>query len=268
MMMSSLLTRLLYDKRWFIVGWAIAVSAIAVFTVSFFSSFVQTSSFSEIMNDVPSQFQGLIGNPDSFRHLPDYIAVQVYSIRIPVFIMIMALILAQSLSISLEDKGLMRMITSTPMSRVRIMIETWLAGIIIMALIIALAAVSGYLAAFMVDSSVAVHELLLRLNIMLWLYSVAAFTIPLAVGFATGNRSVTLITGLSITIGGFLFSTFSVSVDWLRRWEYFSLTHYYDAQTLLEGAFSPSDIWVLVLLTLLSLAFAILFFRRRDILSN
>lgn len=264
MMMRSLLLKTIYDKRWFIVGWAAAIGLMAAFVVAFFPSFKEGDTFRELTSAIPEQMKGLVGDIDSFRFLPNYLAVQLYDIRMPLFVMILALVLATGLSVTQEEKGHVRTILGMPLSRTRVLLETWLAGIIIIALIIALTTALVYGSVLLINEAPP-HELILRLNLMLWFYAVAAFSIPFAAGYATGQRSVTLAVGLIVTIGGFLFSTFAAQVDWLRTWETLSLMHYYDTSALLEGRFNGSDLWFLGLLTVVSLLLAAVFFRRRDV---
>jgi ABC-2 type transport system permease protein len=103
------------------------------------------------------------------------------------------------------------------------------------------------------------------LALLSWLFGVVAFSIPYAVGAATGKRGVTMTIGLIITFGSFLLSTFAKSVDWLTAWDKLSLLHYYDTHSLVLGSFNRADLWLLSLLMLLVLLIATLVFRHRDI---
>lgn len=262
-MMSSYLTRLLYEKRWFTLGWSLAFGAMVFLVVLFFPS-IRDSDFTQLTANVPEQMKGLIGDVDSFRLLPNYLAAQLYDIRVPLFMMILSLVLALSLSVGLEEKGALRTSLTSTLSRGRLMLETWLAGLTIIAIVSLAVASLTYLGVQLIGEP-SPHELIWRLTLLSWLYGAAAFSLPLAVGLASGSRSWTLSIGLIVTVGGFILSTFAVSVDWLQDIEVASLLHYYDTAALLAGGFNSTDLMTLSGLSLASMLLAYLLFARRDL---
>lgn len=262
-MMASLYLRTLFDKRWFIVGWSAALGAMVALIAAFFPSFSGSGAYQDLLSNMPEQLKGFIGDPDSFTKLPNYIATQLYDIRVPMFTMIMSLVLAQGLSVGIEEKGLLRTTLATPLSRGRILFETWLAGATVIGLVSLVTAGATYVGIMSINETLP-HELIWRLGALSCLSGIAAFSLPLAVGFATGKRALTLTFGLIVTVGSFIISSFAMAVDWLKDIEAASLLYYYDTNALLEGSFNSRDIWVLSGLTLASLVAAWLAFRHRD----
>lgn len=262
-MMTGYLSRTLYEKRWFLLGWSVVIAAMVFLVVLLFPA-MRDSDIGQLAATAPEQMRGLFGDLESFRQLPNFIATQLYDIRIPLFMMILSLVLALGLSVSLEEKGSLRTSLITPLSRTRLMAETWLAGSLIIGLVSLISAGATYLGVALIGEPTP-HELIWRLALLSWLYGVAAFSIPLAVGFATGSRAWTLSIGLLVTVGGFILSSFAATIAWLQDWELLSLLHYYDTAALLEGSYRLSDIWILSLLSLVPLLLAGLLFRRRDL---
>lgn len=263
-MMRTLLSKTLYDKRWFTVGWSLVLLCTVVLTVAFYPSFTQGNTFEELSKTVPEQLKGFIGDSASFHSLTGYIAEQLYNIRIPLMLMIMALILAQGLSVASEERGTLRTLSSLPMSRTRMLWEQWAAGAIIFGVVSLIAVISLWIGGLTINESIP-FDFMWRIFALSWLFGVTAFSIMYAVGIASGSRGLTMIVGLIVTMGGFLLTTFGSSVDWLKNWEMLSLMHYSDTHSIIQGSLDSGNLWLLGLITLLSLLIATTIFRHRDI---
>lgn len=264
MIMSSLLTRTLYEKRWFIAGWALVFAVMTALVLMFYPSFSQGPGIDELVKTMPQQLRGLIGNPDQYKSIDGFIALQIYDIRMPLLIMIMGLVLAVGLTVREEENGELRTLTAQAMSRSRILIEKWLAGSLII-VILNLVAVAGTYVGVMALGETIPHELIWRLMFLSSLFGIVAFSIPFSIGLATGRRAPTMFIGLIVTMGSFLLTTFAKAVDWLKDWEVLSLLGYYDTGALREGTFNRLDVTILIIIGLVSLALVLVAFRRRDI---
>jgi len=263
-MMRTLLSKTLYDKRWFILGWSLILVFTIGFTVAFYPSFTEGGTFEQLSKTVPSQLQGFIGDEQSFGTIQGYIAEQLYNFRVPIMVMIMALILAQGLTVSEEERGTLRTLASLPLSRTRILWERWIAGVIIFAIVTLLGVLTAWLSSLGVNESLS-FDFLWQTTALSWLFGIAAFSLMYAVGTATGSRAVTMTAGLIIIMGGFILTTFGASVDWLKDWQILSLMHYANTDSILKGSLDRLNVWILLLLSALSMLIATILFRRRDI---
>ena len=263
-MMHSLLTRTLYEKRWFTVGWSIVFGIMSTLVLMFYPSFSDDGGFAEVAKTMPSQLQGLIGDPDIFSTIEGFIALQVYDVRMSLLLIIAMLILATSLTVREEESGDLRTILSVKMSRTRLIAEKFIAATVII-LILNLAAVAGIYVGLVSLSESMPHELLWKLFGLSWLFGITAFTIPFSVALVTGKRAVTMFVGLFVAIGSYILTTFARSVDWLKDWEPLSLMHYYDTGSIRHGSFDSVDAVVLSLIVIVALIVSTAFFRTRDI---
>ena len=100
LMMKSILLRTLYDKRWFLVGWSTALSLMSILMIAMYPSLHE--GMRSIAASMPEALQGLVGDLSLFAHLDTYLSSQLYDIRIPLFLMIMSVVLAQSISVGSE----------------------------------------------------------------------------------------------------------------------------------------------------------------------
>lgn len=263
-MMRTLITKTLYDKRWFTLGWAAVMFFMVFLVMSFFPSFSQSGTFDKLAESVPDALKVFLGDPESFHTIKGYLATQLYDIRVPLLLMIMALVLAQGLAGSEEEKGSLRTLLTTPLSRSRIVWERWLAGVIICAVMIATTVIGAYVGAAVIGEPVP-SDMIWRLAVLSWLFAVAAFSITYAAGTATGKRGLMMTVGLTVTFGSFIISSFTKSVEWLEPFKYASLLNYYDTNSIRDGAFNIADIWLLLALIAIFMLVAQLLFRRRDV---
>lgn len=263
-MMQTLITRTLYEKRWFITGWSVVFGVISTLVLMFYPSFSDNGGFAEVAKTMPSQLRGLIGDPDIFSTIEGFIALQVYDVRMSLLLIISMLVLATSLTIREEESGDLRTMTMTKLSRTRVVFEKFAAAVVIV-LVLNLAAIAGIYIGLVSLSETMPHELLWKLFALSCLFGVTAFTIPFSIALATGKRAITMFVGLFVAIGSYILTTFARSVDWLKDWEQLSLMHYYDTGSIRHGAFDSLDAIVLGFIITVTLIVATALFRSRDI---
>jgi ABC-2 type transport system permease protein len=263
-MMRSLITRTLYEKRWFIVGWGITFAITTGLVLMFYPSFSQGGGFDEVATTLPDELKGFIGDPNTFKTLDGFIASQLYDIRMPLILMIMTLVLASSLTLREEENGDTRTLLSTHLSRTRLVLDKFVsAGIIVV--IVNLFAVAGtYVGAVALGENLP-HLLIWQLFTLSTLFGIASFSIPFGIASATNKRGLTMFVGLLVAIGSYILTTFARAVDWLKDWDRLSLMHYYHTDAIRQGSFDRSDLWVLLSITMVMVLFAIIMFRRRDV---
>jgi ABC-2 type transport system permease protein len=232
--------------------------------VIFYPSFSTSFQFDELTKQMPSALQGLIGNVDNFKTLHGYISDQLFNIRIPLIMLIMAIVLGLGLSISDEESGRMRTILIAPISRTNVLFSKLLASVVIVGIVALATVISLYLGIFVIHES-APHVLIWQLFGLSWLFGSVAVSIVLGIGLASGERAPTTGISLLLTIGSFILATFGVAVQWLEPYTKFSLLHYYDATGLSSNTFKPIDLLVLIGVGIFITLIAVMRFSRRDI---
>lgn len=262
--MKWLLTRTLYEKRWFVVGWSLVYGVMSALILMFYPSFNQGGGFEQVARTLPEQLQGFIGDPSAFSSLEGFITAQVYDVRMSLFLIIMTIVLALGLTVREEEDGDLRTLLSGPLGRTRVVAEKLTAAVLIISLLNLVATVGIYIGIAALGE-VAPHALLWQLYGLSVFFGIAAFSIPYAIGIATGSRALTMAISLTVAIGGYLLTTFARAVDWLEPWEPFSLIFYYDTAGVRQGDVSAVTFWVLGLVILASLMVGLSAFRRRDI---
>jgi ABC-2 type transport system permease protein len=262
--MYNLFTKTLYDKRAFIIGWSLGMIFLGFLMMSFYPAFHEDTGLDQLVKNLPSAFQGLIGNLNDLKELPGYIGSQLFDVRIPIFVSMIAIILSVGLTVSEEEKGQLRMLLAMPLSRPHILFSKWLA-IAVISLITTLAVIVGMLLGLLaIHESLAV-DVIVRLGLMTWLLTVCLATVVFSIGIASGRRSLTMALGVLVAVGSFILTTFAKSVDWLEPYEVVSILHYFPAVTIAKSEIALTDVAVYGGIIFVSLLFSTLLFRRRDV---
>jgi len=261
--MLNLFFKTLRDKRFFILGWSLGLLFLGFVMVSFFPSF-SGGQIDELLGSMPPALQGLVGNLQDWQNLPGYIGSQVFDIRLPIFISILSILLAISLTVGEEDKGQLRTLVSLPISRRRVVLGKWLA-IVALCFVASLATAVGVEIGLLVINESLAQSVLLRLGFFTWLLVTALATLIFAVGLASGKRSLTTGVAIIFAIGSFLLSTFAPAVDWLQDYEFLSFFHYFPAVDIANGIVEWQNAAFYGGVVVVSLIVALIFFPKRDI---
>ena len=261
--MFAVMLKTLRDKRFFILGWSVGLGFLGFAMTAFYPSF-NGGQIDELLGSLPPALEGLVGNLQDWRSLPGYVGSQIFDIRLPIFISILSILLAVSITVGEEDKGQLRTLTALPISRRRIVTGKWLA-IVLLCLAASTAPLIGVQAGLLTINETLDPLVLVRLGFFTWLLVTALATAIFAIGLTTGSRALTTGVGIILAIGSFLLSTFAQAVDWLKDYEWLSLFHYFPATDIAKGTIDWSNTIFYVVVLLVALFAAYLFFPRRDI---
>ena len=261
---NSLFLKTLYDKRWFVVGWSLGLGFLGFVMMTFYPAFNDTNGLDELLKNIPPALQGLVGDLANLKTISGYLGGQLFEVRMTIIVSIMAIILALGLTASEEDKGELRTLLTTPLSRIRIVVEKFLALALILLVCVASVIIGIYLGVWSIGE-VADLDVILQLVGASWLFAVAVGSIVFGIGLASGKRGLTVAIGTGIVVGSFLLSTFAKAVDWLEPYTPLAITHYFPAETIALEGIQWMDMAVLVGITLAMLSVALICFRSRDV---
>jgi ABC-2 type transport system permease protein len=165
-----------------------------------------------------------------------------------------------------RQRGTLEVVLARPLSR-RTLYWTLLAG----ALLFVAVAVTATIVGVLVGSAIAgvTGELTADRLPLLWLNGVLLFGAIAAIGLAASVSFDRLSPALGITVGlvvvmYFLevLGTFWPDAQFLQP---YSLFHYYDPKSILEGSARAGDLGVLAVVALMAVAWAVVVFPRRDL---
>lgn len=262
-MFRNIFLKTLYDRRWFVVGWGAGVMAMFAFTAAFFPTF-RDSGLGEVMKAVPPALQSLMGDLANYMTFEGYIGSAVFGLRAQMILVPLALILGILLGVSDEGTGRLHQLLAQPLSRRRIVLSKYFAGIVITGIISLLSIVSVGLVAPFVGEQVP-YDLLGKIGLMTFLFTSAVFALTYGLGKAFGRRSLAVAIPIVWTIGSMLVDAFSSQADWMKNIEHLSLLRYYQTSSLSGNPIDPWHVAILLGVILIPLVIALILFPRRDI---
>ena len=262
-MFRSVFLKTLFDRRWFMFGWSLGVMAMLGFTAAFFPTF-RDSGLDEIMKTIPPALKSMLGEMSEYGNFPGYVASAVYGLRAQMLFIPLAIILGYSLGVSDEANGRLYQLLAQPISRRRVLLEKYAAGLVVMAVIITLCALAVGTVAVVLNESVPT-ELLAKISAMTMLFSTAIYTLTYGLGKAFGRKSVALFVPLVWVMFSVLSDAFSSQVDWMKNADYLSVLRYYNTGDLLHDPIDMMNVAALGGASLLVILVALIAFPARDL---
>lgn len=262
-MLRNIFTKTIYEKRWMMLFWSIGVVVMAVLMMAFYHSF-SNGGFTEALESLPKSFQGLIGDIASLKTVAGYVSQQVFALRIPLLTLIMGIILFSGLLAGDESDGTLQTMLAQPVSRFRLYVEKYLAGLVV-SLVICSAAILGVTLGLLFIHERMSFVRLVQAVIDVWLLTVLFGTFGFALGAITGKKGLAGSVAGLVTFSTYLITSFVNNVSWLESVEKFSPFHYYNHPATAQYGLQGHNVLVMVSVCAVLLTMSVIVFLRRDI---
>jgi ABC-2 type transport system permease protein len=163
------------------------------------------------------------------------------------------------------EKGTMEILLSRPVSRLRIFLERYLAGVFMMIVFLIFSIFSVIPFAEIYDVSY-VLENYFSVALICLLFSLAIFSLAMMFSVMFSERGkVYMVTGFILVLMYFLKIIASLKETW-EDLKYLSFFHYFDAEkALVQNEIDRTAISVFLVVFTVSLGVGIIWFRKRDI---
>ena len=260
--------RLVRDRRWSTLWWALGFVGLTFFTVALYPSIKDQPSIEELLADMPDAFKSAIGYQQSvpLSSPAGYLHARLFSTLVPLLAVVFGIGAGARAIGGSEEAGTLELLLANPVTRSRVLLERYLATFALLAgqlavLPVALlilgppfGALEGVPAANLLGACVAVFALGL-------LHGSLAF----ALGAATGRRGVAVALATTVTVAGYLVETVLGAVGDLGPARQLSPWHWYlEHNMLAEGATLAAVALPLAVTAVLVVASGVLF-QRRDL---
>ncbi len=255
--MRSLFSKIVYQKRFVVLGWFIGFFAIMLLTVSFYPSF---SELAKSFNNLPEAMRKLIGDALSFQTVGGYIRQQVFALRMPLLMIILSIALFHGLTTGDEQKGLTETHLTLPLSRARLLTEKALAGVVAL-LLASLGAVVGIQVSLLL-----IHESYSILNVLrdlvnCLLLSMTFGMLSFMFGSITAKRGLSLGVASGVAFTSYLINSMAPSVSALSFADKLTPFHFYVTNSPLEA----KNVLILVAISAVLFLIGMTGFSRRDL---
>jgi ABC-2 type transport system permease protein len=260
--------RLLRDRRWSTLSWALGFVGLVLFTVALYPSIKGQPSFDELLADLPDAFRSAIGYDAAvpLSSPAGYLQARLFSTLAPLLAVVFAIGGGARAIGGSEEAGTLELLLANPVTRSRVLLERYLATFGLLAGLIAVfclalvvlgppfGALEGVPTGNLIGACAAVFALGL-------LHGSLAFT----VGAATGRHGPAVALATTVAVAGYLIETVLSAAGDLGTLRQFSPWHWYlDRNLLAEGA-APAAVLLPVAVSVALLAAGWVAFRQRDL---
>jgi ABC-2 type transport system permease protein len=258
-MMQTTFTKVLYQKRKMMLWWSAGIMAMTIFTIAFFPTF-RDSDISQAFSQMPAAVQRLAGDVDAYRTIGGYVRQQIFSLRIPILTIILAIALFTGLSATDERSGRTEAQLTLPVGRLRLMLEKMAAGLVVLAVACVSIIVAVEVGTRLVGESYSLASAF-KASFACFLLSSAIGLVAYMIGCVSGKKGLTLGIASGIAFGGYLITSLAATVTSLSFLDKLSFFHYYPSGPNLTVFQST----VLLGVCVISACIGLIVFNRRDI---
>jgi beta-exotoxin I transport system permease protein len=214
----TLTLRTMRDRWRSTFGWGLGLALIGVVQLAVYPSVAKSSeSMQAFVNEWPEAFREAFGL-DAYATGAGFLNAEMFSMMIPLVLIAVATSGAAAATAGEEDRGTADLLLSLPISRGRVVYAKVLATVAAVLLVAASTLIVLVVGAPIVDLDVGVTELAagIGMSVLLALFFGA---VTLAIGAATGKRTVALGAGVGLALAAFLLNALAPMADWLEPWQ-------------------------------------------------
>jgi len=267
--MLAFLNRMIRDKYKAFVAYSVSAIALLEMYVALFPAIKQQSAqIDQMMRSFPPElFKAMNMDPSmlSFSSLESYLSTEYMSFLWPILAIIFAISIAHYISVNEIDRGTIETLMSLPVSRFKIFIERYFAGLLLLAAFAAISLLGIIpLANLHGIDYVLANYLTAAGGAFLFIWAVYSLAVLVSVIFSEKGKA-SMVTGGILTLM-YVLSIISSLKDGLKNLQYLSFFHYFNGPDLLAKNAIP-DYMLLVLggFAVIASVIALMIFRKRDL---
>ncbi|MCB9452729.1 MAG: ABC transporter permease subunit [Anaerolineaceae bacterium] len=258
--------RTLWDARMGIIGWGIGIGLITLLIVTLFPTITQFEGFGEMLESpIYKALLGEAADAAAFLTPEGFLAIYVVAFT-PVYLAVYLVMMGLGVTAGEEERGTIDLLMSTPTPRWQVIVEKFLAILVIIVLILAINYVLG-LIGLLITPEVAVSPVRLAEGSLAMLPISALMTaLALLLGTVTRSRGVAGGIAGAVIIASYMITTLSeVATDALGAVKPFSFFTYHHSIQIMREGIQWGDFLLLSVVTAALVGLGIFFFQRRDL---
>ena len=263
--MKALIKWGIWQKRWFVGWWSLAIFSLIFINLIFYPSFKdQAAQLEQSFASIPESARSLFSDTGDLFSPVGYLSSQVFYLMLPMLLGILAIVLGSSLIAREEKEGTVELLLSRPVSRSSFLLSKATVGIVIVLIAATVAEVATVALSKMVGLAVPSDNIALA--------TVAATIIALsfgAVAFAITSLGKARVASVGLAslfaLGGYIIASLSGAATWLKWPSKVFPFHYYKPSEILQDTYNWNNMWFMVAIIAASAVVSYIAFRRRDI---
>jgi ABC-2 type transport system permease protein len=262
-MLRNVFTKTLWDARRSLLGWAVAIAAVAAMYAAFWPT-VNTPEMQQALRNYP---EGVLEafNYNDLTSPAGYLGSSVYGLLIPLLVAVFAIAYGTRAVAGDEEAGTLDLLLAHPVSRTRLALQRFaaLAAALVLVgavLLLAMLAIAGPAEL----EGITAAELTAATT-QLALFGACLGALAFAVGAATGRKALALGVSAGVAVLAYLANGVFPQVEGLAWTSDLSPWHWYLGGEPLKNGLQAGDSLLLLAVTLMLVAVGTLVFNRRDV---
>ncbi len=265
-MLRNVFLKTLRDQRRALLWWAVGIVGLAFYLALLYPSIRDNAAtYDRILKAMPETLaKTMIGDFGSYGSPEGYLNSSLFFMAAPLLFLIYAISVGSGAIAGEEEQGTLDLLLSNPLPRWRVVVEKFVAlviGTLFLALVQWLGLIVGAVAVNMQISSGRLAEI----NLSCALLGLAIGTLALAVGCLRGDRSLSVGVASTVGVAAYFLNSLAASVKSLEPYRKLSFFYYFIGADPLKNGLDAGHVAVLVGVTLVLLAVALVVFERRDV---
>ncbi len=261
-----ILARTLRDSRRALLGWGVGVMVLALITVTIWPSVKGQTELNDFIDELPDALLAVFGIEPGVDFLSPvgFVNSRVYASLGPLLMLMFAIGFGVRAIAGEEERGTLDLLLSHPVTRARVVVEKF-AALVGLVLGVGLVLFLGvWLGSIVFDIDLTAGGIAAA-TVAITLLAVMFGTLALALGAATGRRSLSMGVAAAVAVGTYFLWSLAPIVDFVDAIDWLSPWFYAQDDVPLANGLPILRALVLVGLTTTFLAAAVWGFRRRDI---
>jgi ABC-2 type transport system permease protein len=249
----------LRDQKWQIVGYGLALLAMAAMVVFIWPSYRTTVESIKL----PQAMQAFLGSDLSYASAPGFVSAEFFS-WVPILLIVYAVVQGTGAIAGEEGSGTIDLLMAQPVARSTMVLQKCLAFCVGAVLVVALGFVGFAVSIPVVSIAITLGDAAVASANLLPI-TLLFFTFSLWLGAAAANRGVAAGAAVAVATGTYFVNSLASGVHQVSGLRYASPFYYYGAGLPLVKGIDWSHVALLLGVSVLFLALSLRVFERRDI---
>lgn len=234
--MISIIKWTLWQRRYSIMWWSIAVVCFILLNLVFYPTFKdQAAELNNSLSQLPESAKALFAGSSDFVSPVGYLNSQIFFLMLPLLLSILTIGLGASIIAKEEREGTIELLLARPVSRNKLLVSKAISAITILLVVSSMAFLTTSVTAKIVDLTVPIRYIAVATlgSIVLALcFGSIAFVITM---LSKSSKAASIGVATLIAFGGYIIVSLSSTVKWLKNLGKIFPAYYYKPEDILRG---------------------------------
>ena len=234
--MISIIKWTIWQRRWSIMWWSIAVVGFILINLVFYPTFKdQAAELDKSLSQLPESAKALFAGSSDFVSPVGYLNSQIFFLMLPMLLTILTIGLGSSIVAKEESEGTIELLLARPISRNKLLLSKSIAAIIILLAVSLMAFLSISVTANIVDIAVPLKYIsvaTLGSVVLALCFGSIAFVMTM---LSKSSKTASIGIATLVAFGGYIVVSLSTTVKWLKNPGKIFPAYYYKPEDILRG---------------------------------